>query len=82
MPRSLQMKCNVFMWKHVIWHFSLSPLGNKFLESHVTSRHQGLSRSPRRYKDPGLRGCNVARRQMHSSVTYYAFHCYLHSVFI
>ena len=56
MPRSLQMKCNVFMWKHVIWHFSLSPLGNKFLESHVTSRHQGLSRSPRRYKDPGLRG--------------------------
>ena len=23
----------------------------------MTSRHQGLSRSPRRYKDPGLRGC-------------------------
>ncbi len=27
----------------------------------MTSRHQGLSRSPRRYKDPGLRGCLTRR---------------------
>ena len=50
MSRSLQMKCNIFMWKHVIWYFPSPPQvpsGNKFLESHVTSSNQGLCRSSR-----------------------------------
>ena len=40
---SLQSKCEVRKWKHVIWYFSIPLLGYQFSMGHVTSPDQGLS---------------------------------------
>jgi hypothetical protein len=40
---SLQSKCEVRKWKHVIWDFSILLLGYQFFMGHVTSSDQGFS---------------------------------------
>jgi hypothetical protein len=40
---SLQSKCEVWKWKHVIWDFSIPLLAYQFSMGHVTSPDQGLS---------------------------------------
>jgi hypothetical protein len=40
---SLQSRCEVRKWKHVIWDFSIPLLGYQFSIGHVTSPDQGLS---------------------------------------
>jgi hypothetical protein len=39
---SLQSKCEVRKWKHVIWNLSIPLWGYQFSMGHVTSVHQGL----------------------------------------
>jgi hypothetical protein len=39
---SLQSKCEVRKWKHVIWDLSIPLWGYQFSMGHVTSVHQGL----------------------------------------